>query len=107
MKIFLVFYDLSIALIMYLLGRYFYNSRGKACNLLTGYNMRSEEERKKFDEEAMCRCYGKRMMIMAVPFICGMIIDIFKAGIGCALAWGVWIILFVLLLIQRAKIEKD
>ena len=32
--------DLMMALCMFLFGRYFYKSKGKACNLLTGYNMR-------------------------------------------------------------------
>ena len=38
--------------------------------------MKSAEERKKYDENAMCKAYGKRMMFMSIPFIAGMIIDI-------------------------------
>ncbi|WP_455579369.1 DUF3784 domain-containing protein [Faecalibacillus intestinalis] len=38
--------------------------------------MKSADERKKYDENAMCKAYGKRMMFMSVPFIIGIIIDI-------------------------------
>ena len=43
---------------------------------MSGYNMKSADERKKYDENAMCKAYGKRMMFMSVPFIIGIIIDI-------------------------------
>ena len=43
---------------------------------LSGYNMKSADERKKYDENAMCKAYGKGMMFMSVPFIIGIIIDI-------------------------------
>lgn len=36
--------------------------------------MKSADERKKYDENAMCKAYGKRMMFMSVPFIIGIII---------------------------------
>ena len=106
-KAIIIAIDLFMALFMYLLGRHFYCSKGKASNLLTGYNMRSESERKKFNEEAMCRMYGKRLMIMAIPFLCGMVIDLFKTGIGCAFAWAVWILLFILLCVIRTRTEKQ
>ncbi len=105
-ELFIILLDLFMALFMFLLGLYFYKSKGKASNLLTGYNMRPDEERKKFDEEAMCHSYGKRMMIMAIPFLAGAVIDLFKAGAGCALAWGIWIILLISLLIKRVRTEK-
>ena len=63
-------------------------------------------ERKKYDENAMCKAYGKRMMFMSVPFIIGIIIDIQYQGIGCWIAWGIWLIMFVLLLIDRHKRER-
>lgn len=45
----------------------FYRSNGKAVNFLTGYNMKSAEERKKYDEKKMCKDYGKRMMLWPIP----------------------------------------
>ena len=48
----------------------------------------------------------KRMMFMSVPFIIGIIIDIQYLGIGCLIAWGIWFIMFVLLLIDRHKRER-
>lgn len=53
----------------------FYRSNGKAVNFLTGYNMKSAEERKKYDEKKMCKDYGKRMMLWPIPFFIGAVID--------------------------------
>ena len=98
--------DILVAVLMFLFGLYFYKSNGRAAGLLTGYNMRSDEERKNYDEKAMCKSYGIRMMIMAVPFLIGAVIDYFVLGIGSLIDWAGWIILFILLLIDRAKREK-
>jgi len=68
--------------------------------------MKSADERKKYDENDICKAYGKRMMFMSVPFIIGIIIDIQYQGIGCWIAWGIWFIMFVLLLIDRHKRER-
>lgn len=68
-------FDFAMAVIMLLLGCCFYKSKGKAAGFLSGYNMKPEAERKKYDEDAMCRAYGKRMMGMSLPFIAGIIID--------------------------------
>ena len=103
---FIIIYDFSMAVLMFLFGIYFYKSKGKAARFLSGYNMKSADERKKYDENAMCKAYGKRMMFMSVPFIIGIIIDIQYQGIGSWIAWGIWLIMFVLLLIDRHKRER-
>ena len=84
----------------------FYKSEGKAAKFLSGYNMKSADERKKYDDNAMCKAYGKRMMFMSVPFIIGIIIDIRNQGIGYFIAWVIWFIMFVLLLIDRHRRER-
>ena len=88
-----IVFDFMMAVIMFLFGMWFYKSEGKAANFLSGYNMKSADERKKYDENAMCKAYGK-------------IIDIQYQGIGCWIAWGIWFIMFVLLLIDRHKRER-
>ena len=102
---FYIVFDFMMAVIMFLFGMWFYKSEGKATKFLSGYNMKSADERKKYDENAMCKAYGKRMMFMSVPFIIGIIIDIQYQGIGCWIAWGIWLIMFVLLLIDRHAID--
>ena len=72
---FYIVLDLVMGVIMFLFGMLFYKSEGKATKFLSGYNMKSADERKKYDENAMCKAYGKRMMFMSVPFIIGIIID--------------------------------
>ena len=109
-----IVFDFMMAVIMFLFGMWFYKSEGKAANFLSGYNMKSADERKKYDENDMCKAYGKRMMFMSVPFIIGIIIDILIGiiidiqyqGIGSWIAWGIWLIMFVLLLIDRHKSER-
>ena len=91
---FYIVFDFMMAVIMFLFGMWFYKSEGKATKFLSGYNMKSADERKKYDENAMCKAYGKRMMFMSVPFIIGIIIDIQYQGIGCWIAWGIWLIMF-------------
>ena len=98
---FYIVFDFMMAVIMFLFGMWFYKSEGKATKFLSGYNMKSADERKKYDENAMCKAYGKRMMFMSVPFIIGIIIDIQYQGIGCWIAWGYGLLcLFCCLLID-------
>ena len=54
----------------------------------------------------MSEAYGKIMMFMAFPFIAGAVIDVFIHGIGCLIAWLIWCVMFVLLLISRLKRER-
>lgn len=103
---FYIVLDLVMGVIMFLFGMLFYKLEGKAAKFLSGYNMKSADERKKYDENAMCKAYGKRMMFMSVPFIIGIIIDIRNQGIGYFIAWGIWFIMFVLLLIDRHRRER-
>ena len=111
---FYIVFDFMMAVIMFLFGMWFYKSEGKAANFLSGYNMKSADERKKYDENAMCKAYGKRMMFMSVPFIIGIIIDILIGiiidiqyqGIGCLIAWAAWVVMLILLLVDRHKRER-
>ena len=92
-----IIFDFAMAVIMLLFGIWFYRSKGQASKFLSGYNMKSAEERKKYDENAMCKVYGKRMIFM--------IIDIWHIGIGCLIAWVIWFVMFILLLMDRHKRE--
>ena len=103
---FYIIFDFTMAVIMFLFGIYFYKSKGKAARFLSGYNMKSEDERKKYDENAMCKAYGKRMIVMALPFILGIIIDTQYQGIGCLIAWVAWIVMLIMLLVDRHKREQ-
>ena len=102
---FYIVFDFAMAVIMFLFGIWFYRSKGQASKFLSGYNMKSAEERKKYDENAMCKVYGKRMMFMSIPFIAGMIKGIWYPGIGCLIAWVIWFVMFILLLMDRHKRE--
>ena len=102
---FFIIFDLGMALLLFILGLCFYKSKGKASNFLTGYNSKSEDERARFNEEKMCKSYGKRMMIWAVPFLTGSIVDIFRTGVGCILAWAGFVVLFIWHMVDRVKNE--
>ena len=101
-----VIFDLGMAVIMFLFGIFFVKSNGKAAAFLSGYNMKSTEERKQYDEKEMCRVYGNRMMWMALPFVAGAAIDFLYSGVGCLAAWVIWTVQFVLLMKERKKREK-
>lgn len=103
---FYIVFDFAMAVIMFLFGIYFYKLKGKAAKFLSGYNMKSEDERKKYDENAMCKAYGKRMIVMSLPFIVGIIIDTQYQGIGYLIAWVAWVVMFILLLVDRHKRER-
>ena len=103
---FFIVFDFAMAVITFLFGIYFYKSKEKAVRFLSGYNMKSEDERKKYDENAMCKAYGKRMIVMSLPFIVGIIIDTQYQGIGCLIAWVVWGVMFILLRVDGHKRER-
>lgn len=103
---FYVLFDIFMGMCMFLFGLYFYRSNGKAARLLSGYNMRPESERRKYDENKMCRKYGAVMMVMSVPFVIGCIIDLFNPGIGYIVPWALWTMCFVFLIVLRSKTEK-
>lgn len=98
--------DLVMAAIFFLIGFLFYRSNGKAANFLTGYNMKSAEERKKYDEKKMCKDYGKHMMLWSIPFFIGAVIDFIFPIKGTLIAWVIWSGMFILLLIERHKRER-
>ncbi len=102
----LIVIDLLAAVSMFLLGLSFYKSNGKATDFLSGYNMKATKERLKFDEKEMCREYGRFIMLMAVPFLPGAVIDYFAPLIGCGIAWGVWFIMLIILIVKRVKKES-
>lgn len=102
-----VIFDLGMAVIMFLFGICFVKSNGKAAAFLSGYNMKSKEERKQYDEKEMCRVYGNKMMWMALPFVAGAAIDLLYSGIGCLAACVIWTVQFVLLMKERMKREKQ
>ena len=52
---FYIVFNFAMAVIMFLFGIWFYRSKGQASKFLSGYNMKSAEERKKYDENAMCK----------------------------------------------------
>ena len=94
---FYIVFNFAMAVIMFLFGIWFYRSKGQASKFLSGYNMKSAEERKK---------HGKRMIFMSIPFIAGMIIGIWYPEIGCLIAWAIWFVMFIQLLIDRHKRES-
>jgi len=104
--VFFVLFDIGMAAIMLGMGISFYKSNGKAANLLTGYNMKPNKMHEEFNKIQLCKDYGKRMMFMAVSFLVGAVIDIWFPGIGCIVAWGLWLVMFILLLVERHKREQ-
>ena len=64
-----IVFDFMMAVIMFLFGMWFYKSEGKAANFLSGYNMKSADERKKYDENAIesIEKYGIMNPLIVMP----------------------------------------
>ena len=106
MKMILLLLDVGMAAVLFIMGYAFFKSNGKANRFIAGYNTKSPSERQDFDEIKLCRDYGKRMMLWAVIFTAGFILDCFFAGLGSILAWAFWIILLIRHVIDMSKNES-
>ena len=54
-----IIFDFAMAVIMLLFGIWFYRSKGQASNFLSGYNMKSAEERKNMMKMLCVRHMGR------------------------------------------------
>ena len=103
----ILFFDLGMAVIFLAIGLLFYSSKGKAAGYLTGYQAGEDLELQTKKDEIICRIYGKRMMLWALPFVLGAVIDSQMPGYGITFAWIVWIGAFVWHMVDRVKREKQ
>ncbi len=99
MEYFFYAFSLMMALILFLTGYRFYHSHGKASQYIAGFNTKSEEERRQYDESKLCRDYGKRIMLWSVPFLLGPALGLINlpigamvetAGFTALLGWHIW-----------------
>lgn len=84
--------DLLIGVIFIVMGLLFIKSNGKGYSFLSGYNVTTKEERKNYDEVKICKYVGKTILVWAVFFIIGALVDYFYKGIGITLAFFLLII---------------
>lgn len=54
----------------------------------------------------MCKDYGKRMMLWPITFVIGAVIDYAFPMKGMLIAWIIWAVMLILLLIERNKRER-
>ena len=71
---------------------------------LKGGNTKLRKE--KYDEKKMCKDYGKRMMLWPITFVIGAVIDYAFPMKGMLIAWIIWAVMLILLLIERNKRER-
>lgn len=101
----LLMMNAGMALIFALIGYAFIKSNGKASKFIAGYNTKSEIERQQFDEIKLCNDFGKRIIIWAVCFVLGFVVDFFFVGFGTVFAWILWTILFIWHVVDISKNE--
>lgn len=80
--LFCILWQLGMFLISIALGIYFYCSHGKASRFIAGFNSKCREEQKKYDEDRICKDYGRKMCLMSLVFLAGFFIDLKWAGVG-------------------------
>lgn len=88
-KLICISIDIMMILIYVFIGFLFMRSNGKACNFIAGYNMKSQKERNNYDEVKICKYFGITIMSWAIPFIIGVILDLFITGVGIMTAFVV------------------
>lgn len=91
-KLTCVLIDMLIAITLVIMGIAFTKSDGKLCKYIAGYNMKSHEERKDYDEMKICKYFGKAIISWAIPYIIGAIVDCFIPIVGTSLAALLFII---------------
>lgn len=74
--------DFVVVVVWGILGIYLIKSEGKGWILLAGYNLATEEQRKKYDEKKLCIYTGKKCLLCTMAFVVGTVIDVFFPGKG-------------------------
>lgn len=90
MNIVIVSIDLLIAILLFLIGRYFIKSKDTERSILF-----LSGDYSGLDTQKICRVTGKRIKTWAMIFFLGSIIDFFKPGVGITIAAVVFVILLV------------
>ncbi len=66
--------------------------------------MKASEERRSYDEVAICNYVGKTILLWALFFVIGAVVDYLYAGVGIALAFlALLIALFYFIFYIRVK----
>ena len=96
-RVYFLLFDGGMAALFLFMGYRFYKSQGRASRYIAGYNTKTEKERQLYDEAALCRCYGRRIMLWSTCFVVGFIIDSIILGVG------IWVetLLFVVALLYH------
>jgi hypothetical protein len=95
-----------MAIIFIIIGIIFIMSKGNACDFIAGYNMKSQDERKKYNEIKICKSFGKANMSWAIYFIVGVIVDYIKPGVGIKIA-SLLLVITVIFFIIFINIKFD
>lgn len=87
--------DLTATIVFAIMALFFVKSNGKAAKYVSGYNWKSLDERRQYDEKQICVDLSCMFIIYSIVFSIGAVLDLFMTGFGSIAAW----ILFVILLI--------
>lgn len=66
-----------MAIFIEIISILFFRSDGKGCIFIAGYNLTSEEVKKKYDEKGICRFMGKEFAILGIGFFIGAAMNFF------------------------------
>lgn len=97
MKIGIAVIEFSVSLLLLCLGLYFYKVKDTktAVLFLTG-------DYSGLDTERICRDSGKRIMMWSIPFLVGIVIDIFNPLRSIKIAGAIFVVLLVLHIIDMS-----
>lgn len=97
MKMGIAIFDFAISLLLFGLGLYFYKVKDTktAILLLTG-------DHSGLDIKRICRDSGKRIMIWSIPFLVGIVIDIFNPLMSIKFSFAAFVVLLLFHIIDMS-----
>jgi len=78
-----------------MLASVFHYRKEKACSLISGYNFKSKEERKKYDEKRMSLDMRNFLVICSGFYFLGAITAFIWGAIGFWMSFGIWFLYFL------------
>jgi hypothetical protein len=95
-QLFLILFDIGLALIFQVMGIYFIRSKGKGVKYIAGFNFKTKKEQSEYNLQDICVDFGAQIVLYGVLFMIGGIIDLFFTWWGFSIATiGLMVLVFV------------
>ena len=104
-KIIFICLDMIMVLIFLLLAFFFFKYPSKAIKFVAGYNLKSLDDRKLYDEVRICHDISKILLCYTLLFVIGAVIDFFTGWIGYCIAWVLFVVLLIMNIVRNRNFD--